>query len=943
MPRVHVKTFGCQMNEYDSARMADVLRESCGYEPTDDPAAADLLLLNTCSVREKAQEKVFSLLGRWRELKFERPHVMIGVGGCVASQEGEGITARAPFVDLVFGPQTLHRLPEMIARLQQSGRAVVDVSFPEIEKFDRLPEPRAAGATAFVSIMEGCSKYCTFCVVPYTRGEEMSRPLAQVLDEVRSLADKGVREVTLLGQNVNAYRGSLAGGGHADLAALIYFVAEVPGIERIRFTTSHPVEFRDSLIEAYRDVPKLMSYLHLPVQSGSDRVLALMKRGHTALEYKQKIRRLREVRPALNLSSDFIVGFPGETERDFEATLALIAEVGFDQSFSFIYSRRPGTPAASLPDGLAARGKAAATRAPAGTGERAGHGHQPRHGRHRAARARRAARPQGHPPARRTHREQPLGQLRRPGLAHRRFRGRRHNRGDAELAARPARRARAEHRLNEQVETRDVSLEGADNARLGNFAGPMEQNLRHVEERLGVEVRRRGHQLQVLGAAGTVDNAAAVLRRMFELSASEAMSPERVHLCVQEHGFPRADEVPRGEREIVVHTQRGGIRGRGANQRQYLDSIRANDLTFGIGPAGTGKTYLAVASAVESLQAGAVRRIVLVRPAVEAGERLGFLPGDLAQKVDPYLRPMYDALYEMLGFDRVARNIERQVIEVAPLAFMRGRIAQRLVHHPRRGTEHHRRADEDVPDAPRLRLEGGRHGRHHPDRPAAPAALRPAPCHRGAARRGGRGVHVLQRVRRRASSAGAAHRAGLRARVGRPGAGGVSDGPAPVLRVEAQVAVRRPWVPTTATLRRWAGAAHAALGSRARRAVAPPPASVCIRVVGSAESRRLNREYRGKDRPTNVLSFPASSVERELGGSLGDLVVCAAVVSAEAREQGKERAAHWAHMVVHGMLHLHGLDHATRREAAAMERREVEILRGFGYQNPYLPVTPPKP
>jgi tRNA-2-methylthio-N6-dimethylallyladenosine synthase len=352
MPRVHVRTHGCQMNEYDSARMADVLRESGGYEPTDDPAAADLLLLNTCSVREKAQEKVFSLLGQWRLLKLERPGVIIGVGGCVASQEGEGITERAPFVDLVFGPQTLHRLPEMIERVQARGRPVVDVSFPEIEKFDRLPEPRAAGATAFVSIMEGCSKYCTFCVVPYTRGEEVSRPVEQVMDEVRGLAAQGVSEVVLLGQNVNAYRGALEGGGHADLAALIYFVAEVPGVERIRFTTSHPVEFRDSLVEAYRDVPKLANFLHLPVQSGSDRILALMKRGHTALEYKQKIRRLREVRPDICISSDFIVGFPGETERDFEATMDLIAEVGFDQSFSFLYSRRPGTPAASLPDDL---------------------------------------------------------------------------------------------------------------------------------------------------------------------------------------------------------------------------------------------------------------------------------------------------------------------------------------------------------------------------------------------------------------------------------------------------------------------------------------------------------------------------------------------------------------------------------------------------------------
>jgi len=350
MPRVYLKTFGCQMNEYDSARMADVLRESGGYEPTANPEEADLLLLNTCSVREKAQEKVFSQLGRWRDLKAARPHVIIGVGGCVASQEGEGITDRAPFVDLVFGPQTIHRLPDMLEELRSQGRAVVDISFPEIEKFDRLPEPRADGVTAFVSIMEGCSKYCTFCVVPYTRGEEVSRPLEQVLAEVRSLAQQGVVEITLLGQNVNAYRGPLAGGGQADLAALIYLVADVPGIERIRFTTSHPVEFRDSLVEAYRDVPQLANYLHLPVQSGSDRVLALMKRGHTVLEYKQKLRRLREVRPDISLTTDIIVGFPGETERDFEATLDLVREIGFDQSFSFIYSQRPGTPASSLPD-----------------------------------------------------------------------------------------------------------------------------------------------------------------------------------------------------------------------------------------------------------------------------------------------------------------------------------------------------------------------------------------------------------------------------------------------------------------------------------------------------------------------------------------------------------------------------------------------------------------
>ncbi len=346
----YIKTFGCQMNEYDSARIADVLRASAGLTPTDDPASADLLLMNTCSVREKAQEKVYSLLGEWRAHKQRRPHVLIGVGGCVASQEGEAITARAPFVDLVFGPQTIHRLPQLLSERRSRGRAVVDVSFPEIEKFDRLPAPRAEGARAYLSIMEGCSKYCSFCVVPYTRGDEMSRPFAQVLAEAQTLASQGVGEITLLGQNVNAYAGPLDAGGTGDLAALIHHVARLPGIERIRFTTSHPLEFNDSLIEAYANVPQLANHLHLPVQSGSDRILALMKRGYTALEYKDRLRRLRAVRPDIAVSTDIIVGFPGETERDFEATLRLVAEARLDQSFCFIYSARPGTPAAALAD-----------------------------------------------------------------------------------------------------------------------------------------------------------------------------------------------------------------------------------------------------------------------------------------------------------------------------------------------------------------------------------------------------------------------------------------------------------------------------------------------------------------------------------------------------------------------------------------------------------------
>ncbi len=355
--RLFIRTFGCQMNDYDSSKMADVLRESHGFEAVDAPENADILLLNTCSIREKAQEKVFSLLGRWRELKEARPGVVIGVGGCVASQEGETILARAPFVDIVFGPQTLHRLPAMLDEVRSRGLPSVDISFPEIEKFDRLPAPRAEGPTAFVSVMEGCSKYCSFCVVPYTRGEEVSRPFDDVIVEVAQLAAQGVREVNLLGQNVNAYRGAMHDGTTADLAALIRFVAAVDGIDRIRFTTSHPVEFTDSLVAAYAEVPELASYLHLPVQSGSDRVLAMMKRGHTALEYRQKIRRVREARPDISISSDFIIGFPGETERDFQQTLQLIEDVGFDQSFSFIYSRRPGTPAASLPDDVDAAEK----------------------------------------------------------------------------------------------------------------------------------------------------------------------------------------------------------------------------------------------------------------------------------------------------------------------------------------------------------------------------------------------------------------------------------------------------------------------------------------------------------------------------------------------------------------------------------------------------------
>ncbi len=347
--KLFVKTHGCQMNEYDSARMYDVLQEQQGYERAASEEEADVLLLNTCSIREKAQEKVFHQLGRWQLLKDSRPDLVIGVGGCVASQEGDAIMKRAPVVDMVFGPQTIHRLPSMLSERAQQLLPVVDITFPEVEKFDRLPEPSVDGPAAFVSITEGCSKYCSFCVVPYTRGEEVSRSVASVLDEVASLVQRGVKEIHLLGQNVNSYWGQID-GDYADLAELLYYVADVPGVERIRYTTSHPVDFSDNLIQAYADLPALANHLHLPVQSGSDRILSAMKRGHSADLYRQKVARLREVRPDISMSSDFIVGFPGETAEDFAQTMKLIDDIGFDSSFSFIYSARPGTPAAALPD-----------------------------------------------------------------------------------------------------------------------------------------------------------------------------------------------------------------------------------------------------------------------------------------------------------------------------------------------------------------------------------------------------------------------------------------------------------------------------------------------------------------------------------------------------------------------------------------------------------------
>ena len=451
------------------------------------------MLLNTCSVREKAQEKVFSHLGQWRLLKRSKPALVIGVGGCVASQEGEGILERAPFVDLVFGPQTIHRLPAMIAALRATREPQVDVSFPEIEKFDRLPEPRAERATAFVSIMEGCSRYCSFCVVPYTRGEEMSRPFLQVVAEVESLVAQGVREVTLLGQNVNAYRGPRDDGAIVDLAGLIRHIARLEGLERIRFTTSHPLEFRDSLVEAYAEVPKLANYLHLPVQSGSDRILAAMKRGYTRLEYKQKIRKLRAVRPDISLSSDFIVGFPGETEADFSQTLELIEDVGFDQSFSFIYSRRPGTPAASLPDEVPRELKQERLeRLQAKVNGQARAISRQMVGSTQRVLVEKHSRRDPRQLAGRTENMRWVNFDGPPSLVDR-FADVRITEAHAEFPARPV------GRLNAAPES-SVDFGAEDNARLAAICGPLDENLRQIENRLGVEIRRRSGRFSLRGA-----------------------------------------------------------------------------------------------------------------------------------------------------------------------------------------------------------------------------------------------------------------------------------------------------------------------------------------------------------------------------------------------------------------------------------------------------------
>ena len=695
--KLYIRTFGCQMNEYDSARTADLLAASHGLERTARAEDADVLLVNTCSVREKAAEKVFSEIGRWRAWKEARPELVIGVGGCVASQEGAAIRERAPYVDVVYGPQALHRLPEMIDPRRPRTPAV-DVSFPEIEKFDRLPEPRAEGPTAFVSVMEGCSKYCSFCVVPYTRGEEFSRPFDDVIAEVVALAEQGVREITFLGQNVNAYRGAMHDGRECDLALLIAYAAAIEGIDRIRYTTSHPAELTGSLIDVYAEVPELVSHLHLPVQSGSDRILALMKRTYTARDYVEKVRRLRAVRPDLSLSSDFIVGFPGRDGRRFRSDHGPHRRGRLRHLVLVHLQRPPRHPGRRTSRSGAPRREARAARPPSGPdlGARArrvrGHGGPP------VSSARGRAVEEGSGRASRPHREQPGGELLRSARSRRHLRRRGDRGGASQFVAGHAGGRRPPwhpdgdrrdphanpvpepptsnrgHPLNvppARTET-DILLEPADNERLASLCGPLDQHLRQLEHRLGVEITTRGNMFQVLGEPAPVRAASEIIRKMYASTGEESLTAERVHLFLQESEIDACLGEGPGDGESVK-VRRGVVRGRGRNQTRYLRAVRTHDVNFGIGPAGTGKTYLAVACAVEALETDRVTRIVLVRPAVEAGERLGFLPGDLQQKVDPYLRPLFDALHEMLGYERTAKLMDRNIIEVAPLAYMRGR------------------------------------------------------------------------------------------------------------------------------------------------------------------------------------------------------------------------------------------------------------------------------
>ncbi len=685
--KLFVKTYGCQMNVYDSGRMADALVPH-GYALTDRADDADLVILNTCHIREKAAEKVYSELGRLQRLRHRRRaqggDLLIGVAGCVAQAEGQALLERAPYVDLVVGPQAYHRLPELLHRRARSRNTALDTDFPLESKFDRLPEARAVapGVCAFVTVQEGCDKFCTFCVVPYTRGAEASRPAAAVLAEARQLVAGGAREITLLGQNVNAYRGAGPQGEVFDLARLIRALAEIPGLARIRYTTSHPRDLEAPLIAAHREVAKLMPFLHLPVQSGSDRVLQAMNRRHRVDDYRQRVERLRRARPDMALSSDFIVGFPGETETDFRATLALVEEIGFAQAFSFKYSPRPGTPAATmrgqvkdqvkaerlavLQELLAEQSRAfqAATvgRTLPVLLERPGRHPGQLVGRTPYLQAVHVSAPGAGPgdlievKITACHASQP----RRPAAAHR--------------GATRSRRMRLKPvpTLTVDIDTRTLRFD--DNRLCALLFGQHHEHLALIEQQIPATLAARGNLVTVAGEAGAVEAASAVLEDLYrrlecglELGRSEVEAAVRMVL----HGA--REPVGIAGDELLIRTDKRRVTPRSPNQAAFIRAMQRHDLVFGIGPAGTGKTYLAVATGLSLLRQRVVERLILSRPAVEAGERLGFLPGDMKDKVDPYLRPLYDALQDMLPEGKLGAKLESAQIEIAPLAFMRGR------------------------------------------------------------------------------------------------------------------------------------------------------------------------------------------------------------------------------------------------------------------------------
>jgi tRNA-2-methylthio-N6-dimethylallyladenosine synthase len=654
-----IKTYGCQMNVYDSGRMADVLAP-IGYRVVERAEDADLVILNTCHIREKAAEKVFSEVGRLAPLKARaraqgRP-MTIAVAGCVAQAEGAELAAHAPAVDIVLGPQTYHRLPELVARAARAQGAVLATEFPVEPKFDHLPAPESpSGVAAFLAVQEGCDKFCSFCVVPYTRGAEYARPVAAVAAEARALVANGAREITLLGQNVNAYRGAGPDGATWGLARLMAHLAAIPKLARLRYTTAHPSDVDDTLIAAHRDLEALMPRLHLPAQSGSDRVLEAMNRRYRADDYRRVVERLRGARPDLALSSDFIVGFPGETDADFAATLALVTEIGFAPSFSFKYSARPGTPAAAARNAVPEPVKAdrlAALQQLLNAHAEAFH--------HRALGARFPVlidRPGRHP-----------GQMagRSPWLH------------AVHLAAPASTQGRVLDVVIETAETNGGGREAApmvltfdDNSLLPRLFGEHDEHLARIENGFGVALTSRGNRVAINGSPWAAEAARGVLETLYRRlsGGAKALSAGEVDAAIR-LTLQGLDAAGGGEE---IRTPKRRIQPRSRGQADYLAAMRENELVFGIGPAGTGKTYLAVARAVAMLAAGEVDRIILSRPAVEAGERLGFLPGDLREKVDPYLRPLYDALHDMMPGDKVMRRLADGDIEVAPLAFMRGR------------------------------------------------------------------------------------------------------------------------------------------------------------------------------------------------------------------------------------------------------------------------------